>query len=438
MIGFLSFFLLFTVKSSCESLIAVNDIQFEIDEDCLYEGYILQLDKEYITYEWESLEFPNEDLGSDNSIQLNFSSTFCVTVTNDQGVSCNACVLIELIEYPDLNISDGIVCSEDIGVGPTMLNFNDQIISGALDGIWTDDDSSGVDISNPASVDFAGVPIGTYQFTYIIPVGTNCGFILTSVLYVDVVECACPTLVLNPLGQFCNENQLDLQSFINENGEWSSEDLEIINGILYLQQYLPGVYDLTFNWLDISPVCPNMFDTTIEIIGCFQSEQVLSVDVSEDQLVFSWTDELDVLDIDIQVLQGPEGMRDGNTYTMSGMTLGEEGGIEIFVNTEGYQYDNDLIIYGTTANTTSINWLEDSGNLLSVFPNPVDDRLQLELSSINSPIKSIEIYTAAGILLSNDIKPLSNEINVSGLSSGFYFLVLNLGNEKFQLPFIKN
>ena len=33
--------------------VTVNDIQFVINEDCLYEGYELTLEGEYVTYQWE-------------------------------------------------------------------------------------------------------------------------------------------------------------------------------------------------------------------------------------------------------------------------------------------------------------------------------------------------------------------------------------------------
>ena len=424
----------------CNDVIAktldINDIQFVIDEDCLFQGYELTLEDEYVTYLWEDVS-TNTNLGSSHSIIIQSSSEYCVTVTNDQGVSCNACVDIELSEMSSLEVNDNwAVCSGAIGNGIITIDFNSLIIEGPTNGIWIDTDASGVDLSNLEEVDFLAVLPGQYIFTYIL--NTNC-YNETEEVVVDVIDCSCPILNLTLFEETCNSDFLNLADFTaNNNGEWSSNDLEVNNNLLNLEGVIPGQYTLMFDWFDVVDWCPSVFETTIDVIGCFNANEVLMVNVDVDQLVFSWTNELDVLDIEIQVLQGPEGIRDGNTYTMSGMNLGEGGGIEIFVNTEGYQYDNDLIIYGITANTTSINWLEDSGNLLSVFPNPVDDILQLELSSINSPVKSIEIYTAAGILLSNDIKPLSNEINVSGLSTGLYFLMVNLENDKIQLPFIKN
>lgn len=221
------------------------------------------------------------------------------------------------------------------------------------------------------------------------------------------------------------------------NGNWSSTDLNIQNNILDLEGLNPGEYNLTFSVSDDIGWCPTDFDTSIEVIGCFESEEVLTVDVGIDQLIFSWTDELESLDLEIVVLQGPIGVLDGNTYTMSGMSEGEQGGIEIFINTENYQYDNDLVIYGITANPTAVNDPAYQLDLISVYPNPVTEVIILEIANSSMSINSVEIVTSAGITIDKDVEILNNEVNVSKLGNGYYILLIDVDGKKFQLPFVK-
>lgn len=426
--------MIFYFVCAATDVATINGIQFIVDEDCLYEGYELEVENDYVTYQWESLDFPNENLGEESTLQINFSSTYCLTVTDDQGVSCNACIDIELLDIPYPEVSDAIVCSEDTGFGPTVLDFSAQIIEGSFGGFWSDDDFSGVDLSDITNVDFLGVAYGTYQFTYTISVG-SCGLVASNVMYVDVVECLCPELNLNPLGAYCNDVILNLDDFLqNSIGEWSSNELSISNNILDLTGSAPGNYILNFDWTEIAPDCPSMFSTTIEVIGCFDAQSVLFVESNNDKVIFSWTDELQALDLSIDVLQGPEGVRDGNTYTISVLMPGEEVGIEIFVNTEGYLYDNDLIIYGQSL-TTSIQESELLSDII-LCPNPVQDHLYIDCSPL-------EYNIIATISLSNgyrvfEVKDLDhNSIDISDLPSGMYYLTLEAVDGIKKLPFVK-
>ncbi len=433
---FINVFLIFNALGYAP--IVVSDIQFVIDEDCLFVGYELTLEDDYATYQWEDAINPNAELGIASSIMINYSSTYCVTTTDDLGVSCTACVDIELLEEDPFGIIgiSGSVCNVNNGVGATFIDLNELISGGSANGTWSDIGFSGVDLSDPTNVDFEGFPIGAqYQFIY-----TEVGacFDQSAEIFITVVDCECPVPTLAAIGPFCNSGAFDLSAAVAPglNGNWSSNELSIQDNIIYLDGLEAGVYICTFSISDDIGGCPTDFETTIEIIGCFQVDEVLSVDVSIDQLMFSWTDELEALDLEIVILQGPIGVRDGNTYIMSNMSPGEEGGIEIFINTEGYQYDNDLLIYGQTL-TTSIddNYLNEMS--INLYPNPVTEVLQLDIFQSDSSIKSVEILTSDGVLLKNDFKVLDDAINVSDLNTGFYMLSIELNGNIVQLPFIK-
>ena len=413
---------------------SVSDINFIVDTECPYSYFPISLDKAYVTYSWEDSD--GNDLGNDATITAVKTDTYCVTVTNDQGVLCNACVDIELLEIPyPVVIDQAMVCSESIGLGPTVLDFTSLILDGDMSGTWTDDDFVGVDMSNINSVDFVGVPFGTYHFSYTTDVG-NCGLNVTTTIEVEVVDCQCPFLQFSELTEICNEGNLflDLGTDLLD-GEWSSQSLNITNDTLELNGAIPGIYDLKFTWFEIADFCPHEFETTIEIIGCFQAEEVIMVESSSNAVTFSWTDELQALELDIQVLVGPEGVRDENTYTISELLPSEQVGIEIFVNTEGYQYDNNLIAFGETW-TVGIK----ESQLLSeanVYPNPSQRFLYIDGVADIDDVK-ISILSMSGFRLDKDIFLSKNkQIDISDLGMGTYLLRLEALDGVKYLLFIK-
>ncbi len=72
-------------------------------------------------------------------------------------------------------------------------------------------------------------------------------------------------------------------------------------------------------------------------------------------------------------------------------------------------------------------------NEVRVFPNPVNDKLNIEFNGI---MDSLEIYEIEGKLIRN-INEVGDEIDVSMLSKGIYILKLNSNNTSKQLKFIK-
>jgi len=135
------------------------------------------------------------------------------------------------------------------------------------------------------------------------------------------------------------------------------------------------------------------------------------------------------------VLVGPEGVRDGNTYTISELSPSEQVGIEIFVNTEGYQYDNNLIAFGETW-TVGIK----ESQLLSeanVYPNPSQRFLYIDGVADIDDVK-ISILSMSGFRLDKDIFLSKNkQIDISDLAMGTYLLRLEALDGVKYLLFIK-
>jgi len=72
--------------------------------------------------------------------------------------------------------------------------------------------------------------------------------------------------------------------------------------------------------------------------------------------------------------------------------------------------------------------------LVSVYPNPIDDTLFLDIPS-SITIKDIKIYDALGKSIS--VNMLNNQIDVSQLNSGIYFLKINALQGTLTKKFVK-
>lgn len=71
--------------------------------------------------------------------------------------------------------------------------------------------------------------------------------------------------------------------------------------------------------------------------------------------------------------------------------------------------------------------------LCSFSPNPAHSKIVIHS---NEKVESVEVYDISGKLISTHSN--SNEIDVSGLTQGMYFLRMNFGNEIVTKKFIKN
>ena len=87
--------------------------------------------------------------------------------------------------------------------------------------------------------------------------------------------------------------------------------------------------------------------------------------------------------------------------------------------------------------TTGTKELLNDKITASVYPNPVNDLLKVDIKSAN--INSIEIYNITGIrLLTKKIDQCTNNIDVSGLPKGVYLVSLKGAGVNYNRRFIKN
>jgi hypothetical protein len=89
-------------------------------------------------------------------------------------------------------------------------------------------------------------------------------------------------------------------------------------------------------------------------------------------------------------------------------------------------------------NTTSLNSNEFNNNQIILYPNPANDYININLLNlINSEILRAEIINALGeVVLTQDISQNNNQIKVSSLNSGVYFIKIK-GSKNYIKKFIK-
>ncbi|MEM6396200.1 MAG: gliding motility-associated C-terminal domain-containing protein [Bacteroidota bacterium] len=130
----------------------------------------------------------------------------------------NGCVVIGTLEifFEINNANPGSDAEAEVCVGE-VVNLIDLIGPVVSPGTFSDDDGSGVDLNDPTNVSFAGVAVGTYQYTYTtdaVP-GSNCP-IETSVTTINVSQ-----PIANPAGPLsaCDGGvgtaSFDLNSLVN-------------------------------------------------------------------------------------------------------------------------------------------------------------------------------------------------------------------------------
>lgn len=93
--------------------------------------------------------------------------------------------------------------------------------------------------------------------------------------------------------------------------------------------------------------------------------------------------------------------------------------------------DNKVVII----NDGTMGMEEISSSKLSVFPNPVNDFLNIE--GVNSNLDNVQIFGLSGNLVQN-LKNSSRKINVQFLPKGIYILKISDNGKTIQTKFIKN
>ncbi len=177
----------------------------------------------------------------------------------------------------------------------SIVNFDDLIIDGITNGIWTDLDNSNATGSFPI-LNFDGVQPGMYTFQYVIGQGSDCGE-ETYFVEIEVIECFCPNVDINAPDPICVGETVDLNQLVNgDPGSWvivnnPSNNFEIDSDNQLITSGTEGaILSLLFTLNDIDPDCPS--DSLVTIIV---DNQVFA---GEDQELFFCEASSDIIVLD--------------------------------------------------------------------------------------------------------------------------------------------
>ena len=187
-------------------------------------------------------------------------------------------VPFEIIEYVGAELLDAPqVCNDVDGNGTLAINFFDYVTNSS-EGVWTDTDGAGVDLSTNlalTNVNFAignnggPVPAGSYTFTFTIDNAEPCDDVVLEMEIVVVDDCNCAPIILgNPADVCSTDGPVDLTQYDDPAmpGTWSSNELTVENGnSLITDGVAAGAYTLTYTINTVIPDCPETAEVMILI-----------------------------------------------------------------------------------------------------------------------------------------------------------------------------
>ena len=126
---------------------------------------------------WEDIDQSGIDLTDAQNIQIDnllpgiYNYTYTVDPVNAVCNPDTATITLEIILAPNPGTDNSTnICANNI----MLVNLEELLIDFDALGNWSDEDNSNVDLTNPWQVDFTGIEVGTYHFTYTIPEGNGC------------------------------------------------------------------------------------------------------------------------------------------------------------------------------------------------------------------------------------------------------------------------
>lgn len=121
-----------------------------------------------------------------------------------------------------------------------------------------------------------------------------------------------------------------------------------------------------------------------------------------------------------------------------GNNLGS-GQVKIYVYQDGFPNMGDTLTWNVTSQVVGIKEISVNSGI-SIYPNPINHFLNIELSNqFTQPVLSAYFLDALGRNIKS-IQLLNNEnrIDVSDLSVGYYYLVIETADEKLFKKLIKS
>ena len=212
---------------------------------------------------WTDLDGSGLDISDPTDVDLSNLSegtyTFEYEVTG-QG-SCQDASAILTLDF-EIEASAGMNGTANICEGGNTIIDLFSSLMGMPDsgGTWSDDDATGVDISDPSNVDFNGITSGDYTFSYLVT-GTIC---TDQTAEVVVSIGAAPTAGTDGINSICNDGSSfnlfnELNGAPDTNGTWSDDDasgvdLSDITNVNF-DMVPAGDYDFTYS-IAASGDCP--------------------------------------------------------------------------------------------------------------------------------------------------------------------------------------
>ncbi len=269
----------------------------------------------------------NDDLAN-GSVQLTFTAM-------DGAGNCPNVTESFLLTFSDTAFAEFIQSSTSVCNQPdsgSVVDLRSFISAGDPDGTWTDLDGSGANLGNLPEADFAGVPPGSYTFTY---ETASAVFPCTNPTYpfeVVVEDCTCPSVALSRQDTtVCLEaDSLDLNGFLitTEPGTWAisaapgnASGASIVNQSSFLFSGADtGVYQLRYTLLDSVPGCAASSSISVHIQAA-PDVSIVSIECSDNRVAYEVTINSDGTDpyISAGVLATPM----PGVYTISEIPLAE-------------------------------------------------------------------------------------------------------------------
>ncbi len=200
------------------------------------------------------------------------------TWTNAPGDPCpdEAIVEVNLEALPRADLRPMVDVCNMVGPSGTPLLWMDSLFQTTPSaGYWSDIQNSGATGTFP-TLDFTGVPPGNYLFVYETTASSgSCPEVIDSI-YVNVVACACPPLLLSGPLEWCSSSEtIALNSFktFADAGTWQvtqtpagTSPAVLMDDSLFLTNGDPGLYQLTF-LLNATPPpgCPDSVHLILDL-----------------------------------------------------------------------------------------------------------------------------------------------------------------------------
>lgn len=233
--------------------------------------------------QWIDNDGSGLDLSNPTAVELsnlslgNYSFTFQFFGSGDCELSSSTFVLSIISTEPIQGYNKQLsVCEGD----QEIIDFIKLLQIEQTGGNWVDLNNSGVDLSNPSTVDLSELDAGTYKYTYLIEVLGDCSEDVESSLLITIDEqnFAGQNTSFTLCGELANQSMFSLDTGGDDGGIWESNPSNppgsvLSDGMFIPANAFPGEYQFTYRFNN-RPDCQNSqaLVTVFVIDGAPQAE----------------------------------------------------------------------------------------------------------------------------------------------------------------------